>query len=117
MTGDRGASEHLLTNTPSFLSRIFNLLWVDVRDDDDRDEFFGLSQDFQMLSTHKRDSGDDNDDVSYEEVGDQHWRAGLGQQVETFYIGSKCVTRLGTLFIEVSLGNILTPRLQRTKPG
>ena len=80
--------------------------WVDVHDDDDRDEFFGLSQDFQMLSTHKRDSGDDNDDVSYEEVGDQHWRAGLGQQVKTFYIGSKCVTRLDTLFIVVCLGNI-----------
>ena len=49
--------------------------------------------------------GDDNDN---EELGekDQHRRAGLGQQVETFYIGSKCVTRLDTLFIVVCLGNM-----------
>ena len=72
-----------------------------------------------MLSTYEGDSGDDNDDASYEEVGDeddnevgedneedQHWRAGLGQQVETFYIASKCVTRLDTLFIVVCLGNM-----------
>ena len=101
---------------------------MDVRDDDDCDEFVGISSPpypriflcFQrtrvilvmtMMMLLVILVGDDNDNEELGEKG-QHRRAGLGQRVETYSI-----TRLDTLFIEVSLGNILTPRIQHTKPG